>query len=1562
MSSSYSFNPSESVAIIGMAGRFPGAKNLDEFWHNLRDGVESISFFSEQELEAAGVTSAVMAKSNYVKARGVLEGVELFDAAFFGYFPSEAEIMDPQQRLFLECSWTALEDAGYDPETYKGQIGVYAGSRVNTYLLNNLYSHGGRFTDGSQTLMALEQDYLTTRVSYKLNLRGPSLRIQTACSTSLVAVHVACQALLNGECDMALAGGVSINVPQKSGYQYQEGDIVSPDGHCRAFDAKAQGTVFGSGVGIVVLKRQVDALANGDNIYAVIKGSAIGNDGALKIGYTAPSATAQAQVIAEALEIAGVDPETVNYVEAHGTGTQLGDPIEIAGLTQAYRARTQKKGFCAVGSLKPNIGHLSTAAGVAGLIKTILAMKHKLLPPNLHFEQPNPKIDFENSPFYVNARLREWNANGAPRRAGVSAFGVGGTNAHLVIEEASPMAPAGPSRSWQLLSLSAKTNTALQAATGNLAEYLKQTPNANIADVAYTLKVGRRGFDHRRIVVCKDREDAVGALETLDSKKVFTSVRESEDRTVVFMFPGQGSQYVNMALGLYQEEPAFRNKIDGCFEILKSYLGFDLGDVLYPSGDRVEKAADELTQTAMSQPALFVVEYALATLLSDWGIEPQAMIGHSIGEYVAACIAGVFSLEDALRIVAARGQLMNRVSVGSMLAVPLPEEELEPFLSEKLSLAAVNGPSLCVVSGSKEAVAQLEDQLTGKGLEVRHLYTSHAFHSQMMEPILQPFSEEVGKVKLNPPKRPYLSNITGTWITAAEATDPNYWARHIRQTVRFAEGLEKLLNKPQRVFVEVGPGQTLSSLAKLHPDNCRKQIFLSSVRHPQERHSDTAFLLRALGRLFLSGIQVDWPRFYAEERRHRLHLPTYPFERQRYWVETKAKLHDDGMQQVVLDKKPNIAEWFYIPSWKRSIAPQILKRDGLADQQFPWLVFMDEGGLGAQIEQHLRQQGQGIISVKIGEKFNRVSETLFTINPQAREDYDVLIKELQMLGKVPKKIVHLWNVTATDRTQSENESFERSQYLGFYSLLFLAQTLGKQEVANPLQIEVVSNGMQEVHGEAVMFPEKATVLGPCRVIPREYTNISCRSIDIALPQLSNGTNDNLIEQLVAELNSKSMDLVVAYRGKHRWVQTFEPVRLESKEEFPTRLRKSGVYLITGGLGGIGLVLAEYLAKTVQAKLVLTGRSRLPARDKWGEWLLTHEDQENVSGKIRKVQALEELGAEVLVASADVANLEQMQEVINWTHERFGQIHGVIHAAGVAGGGMIQLKTPEMAADVLGPKVKGTRVLEKVLEKVSLDFLVLCSSMLSITGGLGQVDYSAANAFLDAFAHNSSVGSNFTASINWGAWQEVGMAVDINVPSELDKWKQENLKTGILPEEGKAAFGRILDSTLPQVLVSTRDLQRRIDELNYYLTGSGESKVSDNTPSCKTTHARPKLSKDYVAARNGIEKTIAEIWQEVFGLDQIGIHDNFFDLGGHSLAAVRLVSQVNRHFGSKLRLQSVFQSPTIAEMATLITENLSKQPGKQDPSRILSKLELLSDEDAKALLAGHGKLASVEEQE
>ena len=887
MSYSENYDARSGIAIIGMAGRFPGAKNIDEFWRNLQAGAESISFFTPEELEFSRLESPSLSSApQYVSARGIIDGADNFDAAFFGINPREAELMDPQQRVFLETAWKALEHAGYDPQLYKGLIGVFAGMTNNTYF-PAVISDGTNTPAGAaalQTMMGNEKDYLATRVSYELDLRGPSLNIQTACSTSLVAVCQAYQSLLTFQCDMALAGGVSVTCPQKRGYLHYEGAIVSPDGHCRAFDASAQGTVFSNGVGIVVLKRLADALADGDEIYAVIKGAAVNNDGANRVSFAAPNVNGQAEVVAMAHALAGFDPDTITYVEAHGTGTPLGDPIEIAGLTQAFRLGSKKTGFCAIGSVKTNIGHLDVAAGVAGLIKTALSIKHKQLVPSLHFNHPNPKLDLPGSPFYVNTTLRDWPPELGHRRAGVSSFGSGGTNAHVVLEEAPELEPLATNRMEQLLVLSAKTPDALDEATENLALHLQEHPGLNWPDAAYTLQTGRRSFEHRRMVVCRDGADAVRALRAREPKRVLTKRVAPAEAALAFMFPGQGVQCVNMGKGLYNEQSFFHHQISECAEVLLPALGLDFRALLYPDSATREFAEQQINRTLITQPLLFALEYSLARLWSQWGVEPRFMIGHSLGEYVAACLAGVLSRNDALLLLAERARLMQSLPPGAMLAVRLPVAELESRLGKDLSIAAINTPSSTVVSGGIEPIEALEDELGTAKVSCRRLAASHAFHSQMLDPILDAFADLVRRIGLKPPQIPWLSSVTGDWITAAQATDPSYWVRQLRQPVRFADGVQLLLQESNLILLEVGPGEALSTFARQHPQRKAEQEILSSLGTDHDAGRDRNHMMHSLGRLWLSGMSVDWAGVHDYLPRRRIALPTYPFERRRFWV------------------------------------------------------------------------------------------------------------------------------------------------------------------------------------------------------------------------------------------------------------------------------------------------------------------------------------------------------------------------------------------------------------------------------------------------------------------------------------------------------------------------------------------------------------------------------------------------------------------------------------------------------------------------------------------------------
>lgn len=888
------------IAIIGMSGRFPGAWTLEQFWHNLCSGIESISTFT-----------AKPGDSSRPVAGGRLEGADLFDASFFGFNPREAEVTDPQHRIMLECAWAALEAAGYNAESYPDPIGVFVGASPCWYGIR-LFANPklAEALGHMQIMVGTDDHFLATRISYKLNLRGPSLSVKTACSTSLVTVHLACQSLLNGECDMALAGGVGLpliafSVSDWSSISSADGGIVSRDGHCRAFDESAEGTVPGEGVGMIVLKRLEDALRDGDSIEAIIKGSAVNNDGSRKVGYTAPSMEGQAKVISEAMAMSKVDPETITYVEAHGTGTPMGDPIEIAALVKAFRAKSGSKGkkqFCGIGSVKTNLGHLDGAAGVASLIKTVLAIKHARIPPSLHFKKSNPNIDFENSPFYVNHKLTEWKCDG-PRRAGVSAFGFGGTNAHVVVQEAPSQQPLPPRRPWNLWLLSARNQAGLEQATVNLMNHLEANSSLSLSDAAYTLQIGRKHFSCRRAFTSCNREDTIQTLKRYGRQQHPDALRESRHRSVRFLFPGQGAQYVNMGRGLYRTEPRFREEVDRCSEILSPHLDFDLRAVLCPEAQTAE-VERQLNQTSNTQPALFVIEYSLAQLWMEWGVRPQSMVGHSIGEYVAATLAGVFRLEEALGLVAARGRLIQMLPPGSMLAVPLGERDIGQYLGAEISLAVVSSPSASVVSGASDPIKQLMQTLSGKGIESRLLATSHAFHSCMMEPALEAFAARTRTVRFAPPAIPYVSNVTGKWITAEEAMDPNYWVKQLRQTVRIGDGIAELACDPDAVLLEVGPGRTLSGLVRHNLNSPAERIVISSLRHPSEQRPDEEFIFNSLGKMWAAGVDVDWHGFQRREKHYRISLPTYPFQRQRYWVEIATTRKSDSSGQVPSASQP----------------------------------------------------------------------------------------------------------------------------------------------------------------------------------------------------------------------------------------------------------------------------------------------------------------------------------------------------------------------------------------------------------------------------------------------------------------------------------------------------------------------------------------------------------------------------------------------------------------------------------------------------------------------------------
>ena len=1487
------------IAVVGMACRFPGADSVESFWQNLRAGVESVSFFSDEELREVGVSAETLRNPAYVRAGAVLSEVERFDARFFGYTAREAQILDPQQRLFLETSWEALERAGYDPERHRGSIGVFGGASSSNWLF--VVMSNKRLLESAsayQAMMSSDVNMLAPRVAYKLNLSGPAIVVQTACSTSLVSVHMACQSLLAGECDMALAGGVSISVPQRNGYLHEADGILSRDGHCRTFDAEASGTVKGSGVGLVVLKRLGDALRDGDQIEAVIKGSAVNNDGARKVGFTAPGVEGQARVIRAALATAGLSPEDITYVEAHGTATALGDPIEIGALTQAFRAGTERRGYCAIGSVKSNIGHLDAAAGIAGLMKAILMLKHRELVPSLHFERPNPRIDFGDSPFFVATRCAPWTTDGRPRRAGVSSFGIGGTNAHVVLEEAPRPSREASAARPEILVLSARTETALERASDALAAHLGEHPDLALGDVAFTLRAGRRPFGHRRAVVGRDLAEAAQALAGRDPRRVWSAVAD-EGRPVAFLFSGQGAQHVNMAGGLYEAEPEFRAEVDACSELLRPLLGLDLRQVVFPSAEEGAAASERLNETRITQPALFTIEYALARLWMSWGVAPEAMIGHSVGEYVAACLAGVLSRDEALAVVARRAGLMQECPRGAMTAVALRPEAVRPLLDGRLDLCVVNGPEACVVGGPVEEIERFEARLGGEGAAFGRVPTSHAFHSALMEPALAPFAQRMAEVQLLAPRIPFVSNLTGTWITAEQATDPGYWVRQLREPVRFSEGLQTLIEKPQRVLLEVGPAHTLVALAKRRLPAGSPGLALASLPHPRQGEPDEAFFLQTAARLWTAGVAIDWSRRERRRATRRVLLPTYPFERERYWVEPGRST--EATRPPLHGKLP-VERWLYAPSWRRGEELSQHPEETPAS----WCVFADHGGVGDLLAARLRQGGAAVTVVKAGSGFEWREADDCVLEPTRRGDYERLFDELESRGEVPDRFVHLWGV---------NGGAEESLDLGLLSVLRLGEVLGRRG-NREATLTVVSSGTQEILGNEPLSPLRTMVLGPCRCISREFPLLACRNVDVPAPDPS--TAGLLAEQILGEITSGSVEPAVAYRGRYRWVQAFDPIAVGEAPE-TARLRPQGVYLVTGGLGNVGLALAAHLARTVKARLVLTGRSGLPDRGQWDACLAGASAGDLVAGRIRGVRELEALGAEVLVVRADAADVKEMQTALALTRERFGRMDGIIHAAGDLGPGVLRSLAQIERGDCerqLRPKLGGAEVIDALLGGESLDFVLITSSLSTVLGGLGFGAYSAVNCALDAFARRQHQrGKRFWMSACWDAWRSGAE------PGEGDRLA----RLAIAPLEGAETLGRLLAlSARPQVVVSTTALQERLDQ--WTKPAISDTLEEDARAEGLERHARPEMSAVYVAPEDPVERRLAALWADMLGIDKVGVDDNFFELGGSSLHAVHLMGKLKKEYPVELSVATLFEASTVRTLSRVIRSQQGADPG------------------------------------
>ncbi|MEV4121679.1 beta-ketoacyl synthase N-terminal-like domain-containing protein [Micromonospora sp. NPDC049645] len=1496
--------PDNAVAVIGMSGRFPGAPDVESFWQLIVDGGVAATRFTRDELLAAGVPAEQINADGHVPVGYPLDGWGEFDASFFGYSPAEATTMDPQHRLALQTCWQALERAGYPPRDGAAPIGVFLSASTSAYLEQRILPQaaGERGTDELQRVIGTDAGMLALRVSYKLNLTGPSLTVQTACSSSLVAVHLAVQSLLTRECDTALAGGAAIRLLDPRGYQYEEGSILSPDGMCRPFDAAAGGTVSGDGVGVVVLKRLDDALADGDHIDALIIGSAVNNDGNTKIGFTAPSSSGQAAAIDEALAVAAVTPADVQYVEAHGTGTLLGDPIEVRALTTVF-ARTPRPEPCLLGSVKSNIGHLDAAAGVAGLIKTVLALRHGVVPGTAHFRTASPHLSLEPTLFRVAGDSVAWPTPpaGAPRRAGVSAFGVGGTNAHVVLQAAPARAETtGDGAERRVLPLSGRTAEGVLSTARKLAAVLAGPDPVSLADVAYTLQRRRRPLTARTSVVARDRDEAIRALTALTPTDVAVVGADDEDQPpgVILMFPGQGSQFAGMGADLYRDEPAFRQAMDDCAEAFRPHLRFDVRDVAFGDDD------ERLRQTEYTQPVVFSVGYAIGRLLLDAGIEPTAMIGHSLGEYVAACLAGVFSLPDAARIVAARGALVQQAVPGRMISVALGPDELTSMVRGHGVIAAVNGPELCVLAGTDDEIAAAERLLAEQHVPVRPLATSHAFHTALMDPILDEFAAVVAGISRNAPRRPFASNVTGRLITAEQATSADYWVTHLRQPVRFADGLSGLLGAADgpQVLVEAGPGSALTAMAQLTGTSAPRVPLLPRRDRPPS----------PLAALWRAGVAIDWAAQGTVGRV--VPLPAVEFDGQEHTLprpQATAGRTDEPDEPV---------RWTYAPVWHRGGR---VTADP-AGTPLTWLVIEDEAGLAHRIGALLRAAGHEV-------------ETVAASGLDGVEESRALVRGLATAGRLPNRVLHAGTILGTDGTDSPSDGFDLAQRRGLLGLVALTQALHELGGTDGLGIIVLTDRLQDVAGSVPVRPERATVHGAVTVLPQEFTGLHCRGVDVELPvpgadERWSGLATTLTAELLAAVPTD--ELFVAYRGGVRWRRAFAPVELAGGAPV---WRPDGGYLLVGVGTETGLMMAEELVARGARVIGVTGPVELPA------------DQ-----RARLTALLDRAGTQLTLLTADLLDAVQVTAVVQEAQVRLGRLDGVFHLVDDRATGMVAMKSAADVMITLGARVRSTLLLGAALDRVTGDgsygFLLLGSSITGVVGGFGQLENCAVATFLDTYAHTYNEPGRTVTALHWGQWRwddwlERQVA---GLPEIRADYQRQRERYGIPVAEGLERTSAALAGGLPSVLVSTCDLR---DVLTEQLRMTAAGFASAITAPAEA--GDPGWNPARLWPDDEVAQQVASIWREVLGVTFDEPDTDFYALGGNSLFAIQVVARLRQVFG-QLPMSVIFEAPSVAGLAAAIRQQQAHALADEEIARMLDEVEALSPEDLEALLAGdHG---------
>ena len=1365
--------------------------------------------------------------------------------------------MDPQIRILHEQVWLAIEDAGYDVFNYSDKIGMYLTAEDNfNWIAHSLITENKNIDPYFLSLIS-NKNFISSLISYKLNLRGPSMAVDTACSSSLVTTHLACRSLLLRECSMAIAGGVNLKTNNVPGYYFREGMINSKDGYCKPFDSESSGTTRAEGAGVVVLKRLEDAINDRDSIYAIIRASAVNNDGNLKVGYTAPSIKGQVECITSAHRMAKIPYNTISYVECHGTGTKLGDPIEIDALNQAFNYDKSHK--CSVGSLKANIGHLGNSAGIGGLIKTILSLKNKAIPPLKYFKNPNPEINFNGGPFYANSKKEKWESSdpAVPLRAGLSSFGIGGTNAHMIIEEYQDETESGTSRPFQLITYSAKNEKAVNRYRTKIESFLKDE-KSQLSDFSYTMNTGRSEFGYRNYIVEKDGEEEI-RTQGIHVTNV------SEKQQLVFMFPGQGSQYFRMGKGLYKHETEFKATMDLGFKILSDLTGKQYEVIIgYKTCSDVDP--NLINETIHTQPVLFLIEYALASLLIKWNITPENMIGHSLGEYVAACIAGVFSLEDALYLIVNRAQLMYSIEKGSMIAIDSPIENLKDLLNDTLSVAAINSKTTCVISGKIEDIELFGQLLTEKELSFSKLKTSHAFHSAMMDSMLQEYKEKFSTIKLSNPTLPFVSNLTGKQIKDDEATSPAYWVNHLRQTVNFNDGIDLILQKGNSILVEIGPGNALLSLSKQNSNYSKKNIAVETLRRFNHEGDDNLKLTNAVGNLWSHGIKINWAEYYAHEKRKKISVPTYSFDT--YKLDFKV----DPFSKIGHTTTSSFDEWFYVPNWKKSI---LKKENQNALQNNSFLIFSDENVLVTTLINILRKDGYKVLEIKKGSSFDIVNENELKINPFSEEDYKSVFKNLEQNNLQVNQIVFNWDF---------NEERQENLLSVFSILNNLAKRVQDYLPESRKKITVLNSFNHQVIGDETINITMAASMKQLDVFSQENANIFSNSIDVE----QNSDNAQLVSKIANELLYNYSDATVAYRGTNRWQEFYERISYNPENKL---LKENKTYLVTGGLGSVGKTIAAHLADNYNATVVLIGRKSVPTENLWENILADSNTDSNTSALIKTVQALKQNNRKIHYFQSDISNLNKLNQVVQKIETEYGTISGVFHTAGnidLSTFKPVEKLTEEIALNQFSPKVQGTINLNNVFRNKNLDFVWITSSLASILGGLTYGAYAVANAFIDSYVKNQ-----IKEQTNWYSVNLDGIGENRINHQNLIDIIEKTLRT----------------ESYSQVIISLKD--PNVFEINKEAVTEVAETIEDSFLE------RNDLGVEYIAPSNEIESQLCILFQSFLGYKEIGVLDNFFDLGADSLKAMTLMKRMNKLFSIELNILDIFTNPTVKKLAEKI---------------------------------------------